>query len=88
MVEIPEKQQAEALAEVARISAERDAARAELNRLMEELREASIHAAKVGAGRTRIRELAKLSARTFYDWLNEAGLEVRAKRPAAKNKAA
>lgn len=78
MVDIPEKKQAEALEEVARISAERDTAQAEVDRIMQALREATVLAAQLGAGRTRVRELAKISSKTLYGWLNEAGVEVRA----------
>ncbi|MEV6683495.1 hypothetical protein AB0N09_42620 [Streptomyces erythrochromogenes] len=87
MVEIPEKKRTEALTELAQISAERDAAQAEVDRIMEKLRAASVRAAKTGASRSRVRELAKVSSRTLYGWLNEAGLEVRAKRPATKKAA-
>ncbi|MFI5868372.1 hypothetical protein [Streptomyces sp. NPDC051546] len=87
MVEIPEKKRTEALTELAQISAERDAAQAEVDRIMERLRAASVHAAETGASRSRVRELAKVSSRTLYGWLNEAGLEVRAKRPSAKKAA-
>jgi hypothetical protein len=80
-VEIPEKKQAEALQEVARLGAERAAAVNEVERITTELREASVTAAKLGAARTRIKELGGVAATTLYAWFEAAGLEVQARRP-------
>ncbi|MGW2866347.1 hypothetical protein [Streptomyces sp. NPDC001205] len=73
MVEIPEERHAaalRALAEAVRKRAEADA----------EVRASIIHAARVGANRTRIKELAGISSSTLYALINEAGLSVRPKR--------
>lgn len=80
-MEIPEKQQAEALQQVAIIGAKRAEALATVDQLTIELREASLKAARQGAGRSRIRELAKISQSTLYQWLDAAGIEVQPRRP-------
>lgn len=72
------------LQEVASLGAQRAAALAEADRLGQELRTAAIKAAQLGAPRTRIKDLAKVSPATLYGWFEAAGIEVRAKRPAAK----
>jgi hypothetical protein len=82
VAEIPEEQQAEALRRVAEVAARRANAMAEVERITDELRDAAVHAARVGAGRSRIRELAKVNVNRLYTWWSEAGLDVRAKRPA------
>ncbi|MFJ6701129.1 hypothetical protein ACIQM4_34450 [Streptomyces sp. NPDC091272] len=79
-MEIPEKKQAEALARVAEVGTQRAAALAEAERLTGPLRAAAVAAAKEGAGRNRIRELAGVSPNTLYKWLTEAGLDVRPKK--------
>jgi transposase-like protein len=84
MVEIPEEQHGPALRRVAQAAARRADAMAEVDRRTEELREAAVQAAQVGAGRSRIRELAQVSPTTLYGWLNDAGVEIRAKRPAGE----
>jgi hypothetical protein len=73
-VEIPEKQQAEALAEVARIGAARAEALAHVAELTAELEPAAVHAARLGAPRGRIKELAQVSPATLYGWFEAAGL--------------
>lgn len=87
MTEIPEEQQAAALRAVAKAGARRadllDQAEKILN---EEIRPLAIEAAKVGAGRSRIRELARVGPSVLYRWLAEAGLPVRdKKRPATSS---
>ena len=80
MVELPEEERAAALRHVAEIGARRAELLAEADKLYEPLRKAVIEAARVEAPRNRIRELAKVSSKTLYGWLTEAGLEVRATR--------
>ncbi|MFG2669127.1 hypothetical protein ACGFY6_33415 [Streptomyces sp. NPDC048387] len=87
-MDIPEIEQAEALREVAALGVQRANALAEAERIGAELRAAAVRAAELGAPRTRIKELAHVSPSTLYAWFDAAGLEVRAKRPAAKKKAA
>jgi O-methyltransferase involved in polyketide biosynthesis len=79
MVDIPEEQQASALRLVAELSARRTAALEEADAITAELREAAVSAARTGAQRGRIRELAKVSPNTLTNWLSSAGLEVRSK---------
>ncbi|MFI6158291.1 hypothetical protein ACIBCA_37025 [Kitasatospora sp. NPDC051170] len=81
-MEIPEEVQAAALRKVAEIGQKRAQLLAQAAELMEPLREASVHAAKVGAGRNRIKDYAQVSPNTLYGWLESAGIEVRAKAPA------
>ncbi|MFF3159852.1 hypothetical protein [Streptomyces sp. NPDC057910] len=83
-MEIPEFRQAEALRKVAEVGSQRAAALAEAERLTKPLKEATIEAARAGANRGRVKELAQVSPNTLYAWLAEAGIEVRPKRPAAK----
>ncbi|MFJ4717459.1 hypothetical protein [Streptomyces sp. NPDC088785] len=80
MVELPEEARAAALREVAEISTRRTALLAEAEALYAPLREKVIKAAREGAARSRIRELAGISSKTLYTWLEEAGLEVRKSR--------
>ncbi|WP_331730208.1 hypothetical protein OHV05_35920 (plasmid) [Kitasatospora sp. NBC_00070] len=80
-MEIPEKRQAEALKEVARLGAERAAALSEVDRVTAELRKASVAAAELGASRSRVRELGGIAATTLYGWFETAGIEVQARRP-------
>ncbi|MFE4778032.1 hypothetical protein [Streptomyces sp. NPDC056713] len=80
MVELPEEQRAAALRQVAEIGSRRTQLLAEAEQLTDPLREAAIEAARVGAQRNRIRELAGISSKTLYNWLDEAGLEVRTTR--------
>ncbi|MGC0319303.1 hypothetical protein [Kitasatospora acidiphila] len=87
MVDLPEEQQAVALREVAEVGAQRSAALAEAERLTEPLRAAAVNAARAGANRNRIRELAGVSSKTLYGWLESAGLEIRPKRPAKERHA-
>ena len=84
MVEIPEEQQVEALKWLAELAAARDDAQAELDRRVDRVRDAVVQAANLGANRTRIKQIAGIGSKTLYIWINEAGVEVRAKRPTAK----
>lgn len=76
-MEIPEEQQATALRQLAEVSSRRLDALAEVNQLTAELKDAAVHAASVGASRTRIRGLAKVSGNKLYAWYTDAGLDVR-----------
>ncbi len=80
MVEIPEEQQAQALRRVAEAAARRAEAQARVDEITEELRQAAVTAAAVGASRSRIRALAKVNVNRLYAWWTEAGLEVRPKK--------
>ncbi|MFF4450916.1 hypothetical protein [Streptomyces sp. NPDC001502] len=77
MSEIPEETQAAALRAVVAAAAARDEAQEFLAQRVAELQTAAVAAAEVGAARTRIRELAKVSSKTLYTWLQDAGLDVR-----------
>ncbi|MGW6484566.1 hypothetical protein ACWGDS_43270 [Streptomyces sp. NPDC055059] len=77
MVELPEEQRAAALRAVAEIGTRRTELLAEADRLQADLRKAAVEAARIGAQRTRIRELAGVSSKTLYSWLDEAGIDVR-----------
>ncbi|MCG0068454.1 hypothetical protein CFC35_41670 [Streptomyces sp. FBKL.4005] len=82
MTEIPEERQAAAL----RAVAEAGRRRAELLEqaekvLTEEIRPRAVEAARLGAGRNRIRELARVGPQVLYRWLEAEGLPVRDKRP-------
>ncbi|MES9512197.1 hypothetical protein ABWJ92_38520 [Streptomyces sp. NPDC000609] len=82
MTEIPEEQQAAALRVVADAGARRAELLTEADRILtEEIKPAAITAARTGAERNRIRELARVGPTLLYRWLTEAGLPVRAKRP-------
>ncbi|MEV5205674.1 hypothetical protein [Streptomyces sp. NPDC053720] len=82
MTEIPEEQQAAALRIVADAGARRTELLTEAERILtEEIKPAAIAAARTGAERNRIRELARVGPTMLYRWIEEAGLPVRAKRP-------
>jgi hypothetical protein len=83
-MELPEEAQAAALRELATLGAERAALLAQANELLTRIQPAAIAAVRTGASRNRIRELSGVSPGTFYGWLEEAGIEVRAKRPAQR----
>lgn len=81
MPEIPEEQQAAALRAVAEAGARRAALLDQAEKiLVEEIRPRAIAAAKVGAGRSRIRELARIGPSVLYRWPDEAHLPIRDKR--------
>ncbi|MEU8623164.1 hypothetical protein [Streptomyces sp. NPDC048623] len=82
MEKIKEEQQAAALRAVADAGAQRAALLAEAERILnEEIQPAAVNAARLGAGRTRIRELAGVGPAMLYRWLEQAGIPVRPKRP-------
>lgn len=80
MAELPEEERAAALRHVAEIGARRTRLLAEADQLTGPLREAAISAARIGAQRSRIRELAGVSSKTLYGWLDADGVEVRTTR--------
>ncbi|WP_411107783.1 hypothetical protein [Streptomyces sp. cmx-4-9] len=81
MTEIPEEKRAAALRAVADAGARRAELLAEADRiLVEEIQPRAVEAARLGAGRNRIRELAHVGPAMLYRWLEEAGLPVREKR--------
>lgn len=61
---------------------------AEADRIAEdEIRAHAIEAVRLGAGRTRVRELARVGPGVLYRWLEEAGIPVRTKaEPKAKRR--
>lgn len=77
MTEIPEEQQAAALRAVVAAADARDQAQAELDARTKELADAAVEATRLGAVRTRIRQYAKVSSKTYYLWLAAAGIDVR-----------
>ncbi|ORT53317.1 hypothetical protein [Streptomyces sp. CB03238] len=81
MTEIPEEQQAAALRAVAEAGARRAELLAQAERILtDEIQPRAVEAARLGAGRTRIRELARVGPGVLYRWLEEAGIPVRPKR--------
>ncbi|MFJ2477967.1 hypothetical protein ACIOWI_34220 [Streptomyces sp. NPDC087659] len=86
MTELPEERQLAALRSVVAAAHERAEAEAALERAVGTLREAVTEAVRTGAPRGRVRELASISPSTLYDWLGQAGIEVRTKRSARKTK--
>ncbi|MFE7268737.1 hypothetical protein ACFU9B_43455 [Streptomyces sp. NPDC057592] len=85
MTDTPEDERAEALRAhadalrtVAEAAAERDRVTTEAQAAVER---AAVTAARLGASRNRIREMAGVSPRVLYGWLERAGLPVRPKRP-------
>ncbi|MFJ8314041.1 MULTISPECIES: hypothetical protein [unclassified Streptomyces] len=79
MNEIPEEAQARALRALAEAAKTRDV---EVPRLERAVRDAAIDAIRAGAPRIRTQKLSGVSPTTFYAWLTEAGIPVRAKRRA------
>jgi hypothetical protein len=78
-MEIPETTQAAALEEVARLGARRRDLLAQVEAATADLRDAAVTAARQGATRSRVRELADVSASTLYGWLDAAGIQIRTK---------
>ncbi|MCX4808994.1 hypothetical protein OG594_46940 [Streptomyces sp. NBC_01214] len=77
MSEIPEEAQAAALRAVVEAATARDEAQDVVAERVADLQQVCVAAAATGASRTRIRTLAGVSSKTFYEWLNAAGLDVR-----------
>ncbi|MYT58382.1 hypothetical protein GTW29_16930 [Streptomyces sp. SID7834] len=83
-MEIPEEQQATALRAVAEAGDRRARLLDEAARILaQEIKPHAVEAARLGAGRNRIRELARVGPSVLYRWLEEAGIPVRPKRPAS-----
>ncbi|MDJ0347247.1 hypothetical protein [Streptomyces sp. PH10-H1] len=88
MTEIPEERQAAALRAVAEAGTRRAELLQEAERILnDDVRPRAIEAARLGAGRNRIRELAGVGPSTLYGWLEAEGLPVRPKRPGRKEQA-
>jgi hypothetical protein len=83
-----EEQQAAALREVADLGRRRADLLRQAEELLEPLSAAAVNAVRTGAPRRRTQDLAQISTGVFYSWLQEAGIEVRAKHPARKKGAA
>ncbi|MFJ8856330.1 hypothetical protein [Streptomyces sp. NPDC102437] len=79
-----EEQQAAALREVADLGKRRADLLRQAEELLKPLGDAAVKAVHVGAPRRRTQDLAQVSTGVFYAWLQEAGIEVRGKRPARK----
>ncbi|MFF5491538.1 hypothetical protein [Streptomyces virginiae] len=87
MSEIPEEQQAAALRAVKDAGARRAALLRQAEEILaKEIKPAAVKAARLGAGRSRIRELAGVGPSVLYRWLGEAGIPVRDKSAPAKGK--
>lgn len=81
VTEIPEEQQAAALRAVKEAGERRAALLAQAEEILtQELKPAAVNAARLGAGRSRIRELARVGPGVLYRWLEEEGIPVREKR--------
>jgi transposase-like protein len=80
-----EERQAAALREVADLGRRRADLLKQAEELLEPLQAAAVAAVNVGAPRRRTQELARVSTGVFYGWLQTAGIDVRAKRPARRN---
>lgn len=78
---MPEEQRAAALRAVADAGERRAALLAQADEILKtELRPLAVEAARVGADRNRIREVARVGPSVLYRWLTDAGLPVRAKK--------
>ncbi|MFF2527263.1 hypothetical protein [Streptomyces liangshanensis] len=84
---IPEEEQAAALRAVADAGSRRAELLTEAERILrEEIRPAAVTAARVGAERNRIRELARVGPSLLYRWFEDAGLPVRPKKKTTPRK--
>ena len=82
---IPETQQAAALEQVAAAGERRRLLLVEAERIAnEEIQPVAVEAARLGADRTRIRELAGVGPAVLYRWFEAGGIAVRQKAPAKK----
>jgi hypothetical protein len=80
VTEIPEEQQAAALRVVKDAGDRRAALLAQAEEILtKEIKPAAIKAARDGADRSRIRQLARVGPTVMYRWFAEAGLPVRPK---------
>ncbi|MDC7341284.1 MULTISPECIES: hypothetical protein [Streptomyces] len=76
-MEIPEKAQAEALSRVAALGKERAELLAQARALLPDLRKEAVEAVRIGAQRSRVQQLSRVSTGTLYGWLRDAGVEIR-----------
>lgn len=90
MTEIPEEQQAAALRVIKDAGERRAALLAQAEEILTaEIKPAVVSAVRLGAGRSRVRELARIGPSVLYRWLEEAGIPVlRDNRSARKKRAA
>ncbi|MGY4974908.1 hypothetical protein ACWGCC_37890 [Streptomyces nigrescens] len=80
-MDIPEKAQADALAKVDELGRKRASLLAQAQSLLPELQKAAVRAAQLGASRSRIHQLTRMSPGPVYRWFDEAGLpKVRGKK--------
>ncbi|MFB7747421.1 hypothetical protein [Streptomyces sp. NPDC056132] len=84
MVDLPEEAAAAALRVVAELGQQRAELLAQADALTPRLREAAVSAARAGATRSRVRELAGVSPKTLYAWLDDAGVAIRPNRRPAE----
>ncbi|MEW1616506.1 hypothetical protein [Streptomyces sp. NPDC088744] len=85
MTEIPEEEQAAALRAVKEAGARRAKLLEKAEEILtKEIKPAAVKAARLGAGRSRIRELAQVGPTVMYRWFTEAGIPVREKRQPAR----
>ena len=81
VTEIPEERQAAELRALAEAGARRAELLAQAEEILnKEIRPHAVRAAKLGAGRNRIRELARVGPAVLYRWFEAEGLPVRDKR--------
>ncbi|WP_329224262.1 hypothetical protein OG352_39805 (plasmid) [Streptomyces sp. NBC_01485] len=89
MTEIPEEQQAAALRAVKDAGARRAALLAQAEEILTtEIKPAAVKAARLGAGRSRIRQLAQVGPSVLYRWFEEAGIPVLRDNRSARRKTA
>lgn len=88
VTEIPEEQQAAALRAVKDAGERRATLLKQAEEILtKEIKPAAVNAARLGAGRSRIRQLAGVGPGVLYRWLGEAGIPVREKSaPTRKSK--
>lgn len=81
VTEIPEEQQAAALRVVKDAGERRAQLLAQADKILtEEIKPAAVTAARAGADRSRIRQLARVGPKVLYRWFAEAGIPVRDKK--------
>ncbi|GGP00371.1 hypothetical protein [Wenjunlia tyrosinilytica] len=83
-----EERQAAALREVADLGRRRADLVRQAEELLKPLSAAAVNAVRIGAPRRRTQDLAQISTGVFYGWLQDAGISVRPKRPAQRDRTA
>ncbi|MCB5910355.1 hypothetical protein [Streptomyces pinistramenti] len=74
---IPEKAQLEALELVDELGRKRAKLLADADELLPQIKEAVLRAVQLGASRSRVQDLSRVSPGPVYRWYREAGLEMR-----------